>query len=161
MVTSSGGSLSPAACYAALPISWQPPTYRGHFQQMSLEDRLIWSRWLDTHGTRFDCYAYDVAVGGLDCDDDTLGEQYRRMWRYCTAKRIDVLAMKAGAPTIIECRYQAGVSAVGALLVYRHLFTEHNPHLPVPALLLLTDQIAPDTERAARALGITTTTLPG
>lgn len=147
-------------CAGALPIAWYPGTWRGHFPQLSLEDRLIWSRWLDRHAHDFDAYAYDVAVGGLDCDDPDLPETTRRQWRYCTAKRIDVLAVRACAPTIIEVRYQAGVSAIGALLVYRYLFAEHNPTLDPAPLILLTDHIAPDTRRAAESYRITVTELP-
>jgi hypothetical protein len=159
--TSGGASVATPTCYAALPIGWQPPTYRGHFEQMSLEDRLIWSRWLDHHAHAFDCYAYNVYIGGADCDQLDLPQPVKDQWRSCTAKRIDVLGWRRGRAWIIEVRYQAGVSAVGALLVYRHLFAEHNPNLPAPALLLLTDNIATDTARAARALGIAIKLLPG
>lgn len=148
-------------CYAALPIAWQSPDFRGHFQQMSLEDRLIWHRWLDHHSRDFDCYAYDVAVGGLDCDSDDVPDNLKRTWKQCTAKRIDALGWNRRGPTIFEVRYQAGVSAVGALLAYAYLFHEHNPKLPRPALHLVTDNIAPDTRRAAEYYGIRVTVLPG
>lgn len=150
----------PTTCYAALPIAWHPPEWRGHFPQLSLEDRLIWHRFLDHWATAYDCYAYDVAIGGLDCDDPHTPPALARAWRYCTAKRIDVLALRDGRPTIIEVRYQAGVSAVGALLVYRVLFREHNRGLPRAPLRLITDNIAPDTQRAAEHYGIEVTVLP-
>jgi hypothetical protein len=149
-----------AACQAALPPSWRANSFRGHYPQLSAEDRPIWTRFLDAHADTFDRYAYDVPVGGQDCDQLDASEALKRQWRYCTAKRIDVLAQRGNTFTLIECRYQAGVSAVGALLVYRFLFTEHNPLLPTPNLLLLTDHIAPDTRRAAEHYGITVRTFP-
>lgn len=155
-----GAAYAPS-CRASLDIAWHPPNWRGHFPQLSLEDRLIWARFLDKYADDYDAYAYDVAVGGLDCDDPDLPEALRRQWRYCTAKRIDVLAVHHDRPTIIEVRYQAGTSAVGALLVYRFLFHELNPDCPNPPLRLLTDHIAPDTRRAASALGIDVLELPG
>lgn len=161
MATFSGANPSPAHCYAALPFPWHPPTYRGHFPQMSVEDRLIWNRWLDHHADDFECYAYNVPVGGLDCDDPDTPEAVKTQWRYCTAKRIDVLAWGRPAPTIFEVRYQAGVSALGALLTYGFLFREHNPQLPRPRLHLLTDHIAADTARAAEHYGLRLTVLPG
>lgn len=127
---------------------------------MSQEDRLIWSRFLDHHAGQYAEYAYDVPIGGADCDQLDLTDELRRAWKYCTAKRIDVLARARDTYAIIEVRYQAGVSAVGALLVYSVLFREHNPHLRRPALRLLTDTIADDTERAARHLGIDVTRFP-
>lgn len=148
------------SCQAALDIQWQAPTWRGHFPQLSLEDRLIWGRFLDREAPRYDAFAYDVPVGGLDCDDQDLPEAVRRQWRYCTAKRIDALGLRPDGVTLFEVRYQAGVSAVGALLVYDFLWREHNPALAPPVLRLLTDQIAPDTKRAAEAYRIAVTTLP-
>ena len=142
-------------CRAALAIEWKPQGYRGTMQQLSAEDRPIWLRWLLSHEHAHEWYAYDVPIGGQDCDDPTLPEALRRQWRYCTAKRIDVLAQRGARFTIFEVRYQAGVSAIGALLVYAVLFAEHNPALAPPALHLITDAIAPDTRRAAEYYGIT------
>jgi hypothetical protein len=140
---------------AALPIQWQDYAPGGYQRQLSAEDRPIWNRFIHANPGAFDLIAYDVPIGGQDCDDPDTPEFTRRQWRYCTAKRIDVLALKGTAPTIIEVRYQAGCSAIGALLVYRVLYREHNPGSAYPTLLLLTDTIAPDTKRAAASYGIT------
>lgn len=147
--------MPPPTVQAALPIAWQDYGASGYMRQLSAEDRPIWTRFVNANPHAFDLIAYDVPIGGQDCDDQELPEYAKRQWRYCTAKRIDVLALRATAPTIIEVRYQAGCSAVGALLVYRVLYREHNPGSAYPTLLLLTDCIAPDTKRAAESYGIT------
>lgn len=139
---------------------WYPHTFRGHFQQLSAEDRLIWSRFLDAEGSTYDGYMYDVPVGGVDCDPADVPEAMRKAWRYCTAKRIDVLARYGVELTIFECRYQAGVSAIGALLTYGFLFREAFPELDAPDLRLLSDHMSADTIRAAEHFGIAVTLYP-
>lgn len=161
MLDISSGSNPPTdTCRAALPIQWRRHDWRGHFPQLSLEDRVIWGRWLTAHGADLDWYAYDVPIGGVDCDQQDAPEPIRRAWRYCTAKRIDVLGWHQGAATIFEVRYQAGVSALGALLTYSYLYREHNPHQRRPTLKLLSDTMSPDTIRAAQHYGITVHLLP-
>jgi hypothetical protein len=137
-----------------LTVTWQPNAWRGNYPHLSSEDAPIWTKYLSTRGATWDEYAYDVAVGGQECPPDVPDDTMRQAWRFCTAKRIDVLARRRGARAIIEVRYQAGVSAVGALLVYKQLLTEDSPSLDPTHLLLLTDSIAPDTARAAQQLGI-------
>lgn len=152
--------MPPLSCAAALPITWQPPDYRGHMNQLSAEDRVIWLRFLARFADHYDGFAYDVPVGGLDCDQDDVSDELKRAWRYCTAKRIDVVGLRLGRPTIFEIRYQAGVSALGALLTYHYLFRTHNPTILDIPLRLITDHIASDTREAAEHYHIQVTELP-
>jgi hypothetical protein len=145
---------------SALTPAWLPVSWAGNFPGMSREDRTLWRRYLRDHAHEWDAFAYNVTVGGLDCELPDVHAEVAAHWRYCTAKRIDALALKDGRPTIVEVRYQAGVSAAGSLLVYRELYHELVPPPPRAGLLLITDDIAPDTERACRALGIPTVRVP-
>lgn len=142
------------------PFTLVPNTWRGNFPHMSDGDRPLWLRYLDDHANEWSQFAYDVAVGGQEAPADVTDAAIRRAWHFNTAKRIDALGVAPGARAIFEIREQAGVGAVGSLVVYRTLLRADFPDLRPLRLILLTDHIAPDTGAAAREQGIEIITYP-
>lgn len=152
--------LPPPTLTALTPLHWLPHTWTGHPPGLSHEDRIIWHRYRTTANPPWHWYAYNVPIGGIECPDPTTPDALARAWTQCTAKRIDVLAYRHPHLAILELRHNAGVSAIGSLLAYRHLWRELNPRPPHPRLILITNSIAPDTLRAATRYRIHTITVP-
>jgi len=86
-------------------------------------ERLIWERFLADHAAEFQWFSYDIHVGeGLPIPSDD-PDPYRRMAKYLTQKRIDVVAMGPGGVLwLFEVKPHLGVTAMGALVTYEVLY---------------------------------------
>lgn len=137
-----------------------PAAWRGNFPHMSPGDRPIWLRYLLEHGDEWKTFAYDVAIGGQEAPHHVTDPALRRAWHFNTAKRIDAVGFRDDAVGLFEIREHAGPGAVGAVVVYRTLYPADHPDVRPLRSYLLTDLIAPDTQRAAEAQGITVLVFP-
>lgn len=144
----------------SLDLALLPHTWRGNYPAMSTGDRPLWEAYLTEHGPRYVGIAYNVTVGGAEAPPSIEAQEMRRAWRFNTSKRIDALAFRQDAIHLIEVRVNAGPTAIGSLITYRHLLAEVLADARPVSLLLVTNIIAPDTRRVAEAQGITIYTYP-
>ncbi|MBA7608307.1 hypothetical protein ES703_15484 [subsurface metagenome] len=108
------------------------------------EDKIIWSRFIDSFPNRFDTVDYDIHVGrGISSPNET-SKDLTEQWRQLTMKRIDVVGWKNQQPTIIEVKKRVGLDTVGQILGYRILYKKEYPDYPSPALLIVCGSIGPD-----------------
>jgi hypothetical protein len=119
---------------------------------MSPRDFTIFKRFMRLIQQTENIRAYfDVGVGeGEEIHTDEKNENYARMWRRNTQKRIDVLLLFEGKEVwIIEVREEATGSAIGRLIMYRKLYWEDDPfNLPV-RLVLVTNEYDKEVEKLA------------
>ncbi len=117
-------------------------------------DRTVWSEFLARRGLEWGDYAYDVELDrsgpAVAVDDPAL----RRMWTRLVAKRVDVVALRAGGATLIEVRTRAAWQSVGQLIGYRALWPRDYPGVPLEGALLVTDEIDPAIRAVAVAQGL-------
>lgn len=121
---------------------------------MGLGDFDVWRVFLAQRGAEWSDYAYDVELDrsgpAVTVDDPAL----RRMWTRLIAKRVDVVALRAGGATLIEVRTKAAWQSVGQLIGYRELWPRDYPGVPLEAALLVTDEIDPAIRAVAEGQGL-------
>lgn len=116
----------------------------GPFTHMGPGDKAIWRAYLVAGGFQFAPFTYDLRVGdGADLGPNP-DELSRSIAAALTRKRIDVLYFVNDAPTIVEVKQRAGLTAIGQLLGYRKLYMMSFPDQPEPRLVLVTDVLQPD-----------------
>lgn len=114
------------------------------FPGMLPRECLIFAEWLKAHGDEFDTYDFNRRIGAGH-DPGASWPDYVRVQAIAnTQLRIDAVAMKAGAPTIIEVKDRAGASAIGQLVTYDAVWREDYPTGPAPALILVTNRVQPN-----------------
>ena len=87
-------------------------------------DAALWQQFLTEYGRSYSGFEYDVRVGsGRDP-----GEAYPGNIRYdaivLSQRRIDVIGYQAKTITLFEVTASAGLTALGQLIAYPHLFIE-------------------------------------
>ena len=111
----------------------------------------VYKAWLRLHQAEYDRFEYNVRVGpGFD-PGGGVPDNIRTMSIANTKKRIDALAWSGSAPTIIEVKDRAGLSAIGQLLGYRVHWQLENPHAIPPKMLLVANRLAPGVQEVLQA----------
>jgi len=101
------------------------------FPHMSPDDTIVWRRFLVIHPLMFTDLRYDVRVGAGQVAWDGPEANPPSEWLAIAAKRIDVVALHAGRPAIIEVKPRASMSSLGQVLSYRDLLTrKQKPSTP-------------------------------
>jgi len=114
----------------------------------------IFRAWAQANPDAFDSVDFNVRVGpGFD-PGPTWTPSQRQNAVMNTQWRIDAVGWLRGQPTLIEVKFRAGTTALGALLGYRHHFTAAYPQFPNPPLLLIAKSLQPNIEAALAAFGI-------
>ncbi len=114
----------------------------------------IWEAWLETHHGQYDSFTYDVRVGESIVPPPDLEANLHDMAVSLAKKRIDVVARKAGQPTIIEIKQYAGLTALGQLFAYPVLYAWEFPQEPPTKVLLVAQRILPDIGKLLEAFDI-------
>lgn len=104
----------------------------------------IWEAWLQLHDSEYDRFDYDVRVGESITPPPDVDANIATMAVDLAKKRIDVVAWKAGKPTIIEIKDYAGLTAVGQLVSYPLLFIKEFPSVQSPDMMLIASRLLPD-----------------
>lgn len=121
-----------------------PYIKRRFYPHMAGEEIEIWARFVDKFPDRFETVDYDFRVGegiGIHAGED---ENYARMAKMLSQKRIDVVGWVGDSPTIIEVKKRVGLSTVGQVLGYASLFAKEFKHFPSPSLMVVCAMISPD-----------------
>ena len=89
---------------------------RLRFPGMLPREILIFKTWLAQHEAEYDRFDYNFRIGAGQDPGPTWPDYIRKCAIENSQLRIDALAWKANAPTIIEVKDRAGASALGQLL---------------------------------------------
>lgn len=121
-----------------------PYVKRKFYPHMVGEEIEVWNRFVDLNPERFETVDYDFRVGEgiiLPAGEE---ENYARMAKMLSQKRIDVVGWVGDHPTIIEVKGRVGLSTVGQVLGYASLFAKEFKHFPAPELLVVCEMISDD-----------------
>jgi len=114
---------------------------RLRFPGMLPREIIIFRNWLRMYETQYDRIEYNVRIGsGLD-PGPTWPDYVRQSAIANTQLRIDAVAYKGDAVTLIEVKDKAGASALGQLLTYEAVWLEDHPGSAPPALTLITNRL--------------------
>jgi len=114
----------------------------------------LWETFMRLFGKEYDRFDYDVRLGQGAKPHRELPENIARDLKMLTQKRVDAVGWKGEQPYIFEVKPFAGLSAVGALVGYKHLWVEEGRSRREPILCLVTNQINRDTQRVCEREGI-------
>jgi len=115
----------------------------------------IFKRWVNETVPSAERWQYNVRVGLGTKPPPSFETNYARMVEMLSKPRIDVVAHRGEKVELIEIKVNAGPSAVGQLLMYRTLYEKSFGAGTVSSLLLLTDNIRPDTKGLAESHNVT------
>lgn len=118
---------------------------RTKFPGMLPREILIFKNWLAMHETEYDRFDYNVRIGAGVDPGPTWPDYVRQQAIANTQLRIDAVAWKGAAPTIIEVKDRAGASAIGQIVTYEAVWLKDNPAAPAPNLLLVTNRLQHNT----------------
>lgn len=97
------------------------------YPHMKPEDVAVWSRFIIKNPDLFATVDYDVCVGaGADFEMCTSNE-YDCDCQKLTQKKIDAVAYKGSAVTLIEVKPIANMRALGQMIVYFNLYKKDHP----------------------------------
>jgi len=123
-----------------------PYIKRRKYPHMTGEDFFIWNRFITRFPDYFETVDYDWRVGDGMKLDPTWEDNFKRMAKAITQKRIDVLGWNGDLPTIVELKRSVGLSTLGQVLGYKTLLMNEFPYFGTPKLLVLTEQIGEDDQ---------------
>lgn len=134
------------------------PQRMGYLRQqwpgMNPREVVVFNNWLILHFKDYTAFDFNVRVGQGTDPGPTYDAESRRQYILNTQKRIDVMAWQDSNPTIIEVKDRAGLSAIGQIVGYRHLYFNDNPTGPTPTMLLVFNRTDQDVILTALAAGI-------
>lgn len=114
----------------------------------------IWDRYLTAFPNAYDQVVYNLHIGeGAPIPEGT-PENIARDFKLLTQYKIDVVGFIGSRVDIIEIKPYAGAGAIGQVLSYSELYKMYVDYTAKPNLVILTDQIRPDTETLAKQLNI-------
>jgi hypothetical protein len=123
------------------------------YPHMLPADVEIWDRYLIDHITDYVRYDYDVHVGGSVEGLESWGAETIAMAHALAAKRIDVVGYRPGEICIFEVKPEAGVTAVGQLVMYEQLYQEDFHPEELVTCCLVCENVTPDERRVIERLG--------
>lgn len=116
----------------------------------------LWEEFIEQHPAFYEWCEYDVLVGNGVIAGDVEADPYAKSFQMLTQKKIDVVAYKGDAITIIEVKPLSGSAALGQLIGYKKLWHEANPDID-PAkvsMALITNLPQSDFAKIYQDLGI-------
>ncbi len=114
-----------------LPIDLHPFPFvqQSYYPHMSPEDTTLWNRFIKAHPDFADFAYYDVPVGSLphkiESAQRPITEKYVKQ---TYLKRIDALTHKDKLLHLIELKPNAGMIALGQIIMYRHCLKKMLSH---------------------------------
>lgn len=119
------------------------------YPNMREKETLIWERFLAAYPDAYDEVIYNLKLGeGAEIPEGTQ-ENIARDFKELTQHKIDVVGFKGNNVDIIELKPYAGVGAIGQVIGYRDLYTAYIDRSANPNLVIITDQLRPDTKTIA------------
>ncbi|MEK7578898.1 MAG: hypothetical protein AAB456_04310 [Patescibacteria group bacterium] len=117
-------------------------------------ETFIWNRFIEKYPDAYDEVIYNQHLGsGAEIPEET-PENIARDFKLLTQYKIDVVGFKNDKTDIIEIKPYAGSNAIGQVISYQKLFLKYINPAAAPNLVILTDQLRPDTQLLAEQLNI-------
>lgn len=127
---------------------------RPWYANLRENETIIWDRFIDKNPEEYEEVIYNLHLGeGAEMPKDT-PENIARDWKLLTQYKIDVVGFRVNNFDIIEIKPYAGASAIGQVISYAELYKKHIDPAALPHLVIITDQLRPDTELLAKQLNI-------
>lgn len=137
-------------------IEYKPTKYekKPWYPNLREGETYIWDRFLTKYPDAYDEVIYNLHIGeGAEIPPGTQ-ENIARDFKLLTQYKIDVVGFKNKEIDIIEIKPYAGAGAIGQVISYAELYKKYIDPFANPNLIILTDQIRPDTELLAKQLNI-------
>lgn len=116
----------------------------GPFTHMSVQEKVIWTRYLQAGASQYAPFVYDLRVGdGLAMPPDS-SKYAIKAAAALTTKRIDVVFVQDDVTVIVEVKVRAGLAVIGQLIGYRDLYAQTTGFTGPIVMLLVTDSLQPD-----------------
>lgn len=132
---------------------------RSKFPGMRSTEVDVWRRWLSLYEFNYDAYTYNVRLGVGRDPGPTFPMPLRKMSMLLSQSRIDVIAWRAGSPTIIEVKKSAWPYAVQQVQTYGALYVLEHPGLAVPPLVIVTARVMIGTLETAASANVSLVTV--
>jgi len=124
------------------------------FEHLTAAHISVFKRFLAEHGKEYDHIDYDVRVGEAIPLVEFTEEEYLRMVRDLSLKRIDAVGYRKDMIDIIEIKKRADIIALGQLLAYELLYERtFHPKLPTRKVLVC-ETIDDDVRRVLESYNI-------
>jgi len=141
----------PTILHRPFPLDW-----RGKPPHMLAPDIPVWYRFLEKKLFDFQALYYDCLLGAPTLTEEQELDPIKRMWRFNTSKRADVIAITPLSLLIIEVADDPGLRAIGQLQVYRTLWLQDPVILLPERLILVCERIDPHLLSATQQYGMET-----
>lgn len=133
-----------------------PYAHRGYYQHLSPRDTALWDQFITRYPNEFELVWYDIPCGCTPLD----GQPNDPPWleRYATqtyCKRIDVIAQAGSHFHIIELKPNAGMTALGQVIMYTHCLRDQVPKSYRLEPHIITDHADPDLFPLLARFGVT------
>lgn len=116
-------------------------------------DVAIWERFLERYGKDYTGFDYDVHVGGWVTETDQWTGTKKKVYWSMAAKRIDAVGHKPGEIWLLEVKPEAGVTAVGQLVMYSMLYRDRFHPVENVMAALVCENVLPDEKSVITRLG--------
>jgi len=132
---------------------------RRKYPHLLPSDARIWHAFIETHPDLFDYVIYDIHIGNGVQPNPSWNEKTKEMAKTLTQRRIDVIGFKNNQLWLIELKAGPGVSALGQLVAYEHLYKRQYPNTK-PILYLICDRLDDDLRYCLQQQQIKYTVVP-
>ena len=124
------------------------------YDNLRENETFIWNRFIEKYPDAYDEVIYNLHLGeGANIPAGT-EENIARDFKLLTQYKVDVVGFGKNKIDIIEIKPYAGASAIGQVISYSELYKKDIDPAATPNLVILTDQLRPDTTILAEKLNI-------
>ncbi len=131
-----------------------PITFAGKPPGMAARDLGLFARFRQRLPAPYEGFHFNVALGTPPDAPPDMRVEILKAWTFLNARRIDAVGVLPERFDIIEFRRGAGQAALGALVMYAHLWRQDPPDPRPITLLLVSDRVDIDTQSLAQNQGI-------
>jgi hypothetical protein len=125
-----------------------------YFEGLNAPSIELWRKWLELYEDRFDSFEYNVRVGkGINAPAG-ISEEWARVWKMLTQKRIDVVAERENQTWVIEIEERPGLRTFGQVLGYLHFLPQYHPVREVLIPAIISGRMGFDMAGAFRAQSV-------
>jgi len=127
---------------------------RHWYDNLRENETFIWNRFIEKYPDAYDEVIYNLHLGEGATIPPGTEENIARDFKLLTQYKVDVVGFDKNKIDIIEIKPYAGASAIGQVISYGELYKKDIDPAATPNLVILTDQLRPDTAILAEKLNI-------
>ena len=132
------------------PKPSEMPSYGSLFAP---EQRIL-RAWLKAHEAEYDRFDFNVRIGPGYDPGPNYDDAIRKMAIANSQRRMDAVAYKGNAVTIIEVKVRGSFAGVGQLIGYETHWMKDHPGEQPPKLLMICGSLAEGTDIVATRAGV-------